>query len=376
MKHAICATFNGLGDILRMATPRTGGTETSRTVEMVFRRLTAPVAANTSRFGEANFSVPLDGNRHLTKCPKCKENFDYANQPEVSTGAVKCPHCKAVVSQSANAKPRKIIFNRVRHDQTRDGAQAIYKKVLTKFIGAWQLYVLNALHQQRSSVTSIPNDDVEVMVRTMFDLPQFAKLFKASMFNAAQDAYEVCAKGALSEIGDNQHVTDNGITTDFALDRQNKIKDCPAGIFDDIQQSVTEGIRNGETMDELADRVKEGFKDADDDRAYLIARTESQSAYGTAQFNVLSDAGYETKRWITADDELVRTGHRLYEAQGAIPMDDDFDNGEDSISYPGDLDGEPGDTINCRCFLSTGGSAADEADDQNDEDMDNDEMFT
>ena len=317
------AKFKSLGDIQAMAVPCAFATEASRTVEMVFRRLTAPV-----------------------------------------------------ITQAANAKKPKsaVVFNRARHDQTRDGAQSIYAKALKAFLQKWQLAVLNALHHQRSSVTSIPNDDVEVMVRQMFDLPGWTKIFKAAMFNAAQDAYEFCAKGALSELGDNEHVTDHGITTDFALDRQNKIKDCPQGIFDDIQQSLTEGIRNGETMDELADRVKEGFKDADDDRAYLIARTEAQSAYGTAQFNVLSDAGYQKKMWQTSDDEAVRDSHMACEEQGAIPMDEDFSNG---LSYPGDPDGEAGEVINCRCYLTMDTDPdEDEADRMNREAMDNDpEMF-
>ena len=481
------AKFKSLGDIQAMAVPCAFATETSRTVEMVFRRLTSPVWANGAPIGNTNAAknhvkqtdtpefkawfgkskvVDADGKPlvvyHATEKPDftafgtdkrgsttgnkaSKKGFFFGKDPETLSTmyggenengdfpsgsriypvylslqnpkyyevkslshfdklygddsysgdaiatykgepfawvATHPTQIKSAIGNSGkfdpkdanitNEKPRKIIFNRARHDQTRDGAQAIYAKALKAFLQKWQLAVLNALHHQRSNVTSIPNDSVEVMVRQMFDLPGWTKIFKASMFNAAQDAYEFCAKGALSELGDNEHVTDHGITTDFALDRQNKIKDCPQGIFDGIQQSVTEGIRNGETMDELADRVKKGFDDADDDRAYLIARTEAQSAYGTAQFNVLSDAGYLQKKWQTADDERVRDSHMECEDQGAIGMDEDFSNG---LSFPGDPDGEASEVIGCRCYLTTGGSAADEADRMNDEEMDNDPMF-
>lgn len=38
----------------------------------------------------------------MVKCKGCKKLVDYANQPEVSMGAVKCPHCGAIINQSGD----------------------------------------------------------------------------------------------------------------------------------------------------------------------------------------------------------------------------------------------------------------------------------
>ena len=48
------AKFKSLGDIQTMAVPCAFATETSRTVEMVFRRLTSPVWANGAPIGNTN----------------------------------------------------------------------------------------------------------------------------------------------------------------------------------------------------------------------------------------------------------------------------------------------------------------------------------
>lgn len=36
----------------------------------------------------------------MVTCKGCGKSFNYGSQPEVSMGAVKCPHCGAVVDQS------------------------------------------------------------------------------------------------------------------------------------------------------------------------------------------------------------------------------------------------------------------------------------
>ena len=47
-------------------------------------------------------------------------------------------------------------------------------------------------------------------------------------------------------------------------------------------------------------------------------------------------------------DERLRDSHYLCEAQGAIPVDQPFQNG---LRYPGDPDGDASEVVNCRCRL-------------------------
>jgi hypothetical protein len=35
-------------------------------------------------------------------CKGCKKPVDYGSQPEVAMGAIKCPHCSAIIDQYGN----------------------------------------------------------------------------------------------------------------------------------------------------------------------------------------------------------------------------------------------------------------------------------
>jgi SPP1 gp7 family putative phage head morphogenesis protein len=163
--------------------------------------------------------------------------------------------------------------------------------------------------------------------------------------------YLGCARGAITNIGVDEIVTPQGIIRKLVMNKKNWIPDCPQNIYEQLQHSLLEGINNGETMRELAKRVQNEFKAADKDRAFVIAQTETQAAYGEAQFHSLKQAGFTTKRWETSKDELVRKSHRKCKAQGAIPIDQPFSNG---LMYPGDLSTDSSEAIGCRCFLAPG----------------------
>jgi SPP1 gp7 family putative phage head morphogenesis protein len=165
--------------------------------------------------------------------------------------------------------------------------------------------------------------------------------------------YSVCARGLLPEaLREGETVTPQGITKKFVMHSKNWIPDCPQNIYEQIQRSLLEGDKKGEPMRELTKRVQKEFRGVDKDRAYAIAHTEMVAAYGAAQFQVLKDSNYKTKRWVTARDELVRPSHRDCELQGAIPIDEPFSNG---LMYPCDLGaGNTNEVKGCRCLLQSG----------------------
>jgi len=169
------------------------------------------------------------------------------------------------------------------------------------------------------------------------------------------DSY--CARGLLPEaLREGETITPQGIVHKFLMNRDCKVAGCPQNILDRIQDSLLEGILKGETMRELTKRVQKEFLGVDKDRAYIIAQTLSQAAYGADHFKELKDAGYRTKRWVTNNDELVRPTHRACGKQGAIPMDEPFVNG---LMYPGDPKGDASECEGCRCSLATGDTLAD-----------------
>ncbi len=133
--------------------------------------------------------------------------------------------------------------------------------------------------------------------------------------------------------------------------RKNAINGINATTWDELKASLGEGLKNGESYEAMADRVKAIYKDASMGRAETIALTETNAAVNAGRNNAMKTAGVARKGWKTSHLENTRATHIANEAfsdeNNGIPIDDTWPNGCD---YPGDPDGEPGETINCRCF--------------------------
>lgn len=254
-----------------------------------------------------------------------------------------------------------------RHDARRAAIQKIYAGALGNALAHAQLEMLHKLHGSADATRRVGNRKVfnsttPVAARFMFDLDAFKRMFFAEMADAAAQAIVVSALGMLSELGvDQDHVTDQGIIHDFTINRQNKLSGVPDEMYDAIKSELEDGIQDGDSIDDLADRVSAKFGDIEQGRAVTIAKTETASAYGTGRMDAMKQAGFEYKSWLTANDEKVRLSHNECQEQGPILLDDDFDNG---LSYPGDPDGPPEEVINCRCVLQ----AAEKPDDDDGED--------
>ncbi len=162
----------------------------------------------------------------------------------------------------------------------------------------------------------------------------------------------VCARGPLSNLDPDETLTPSGITRKLKMSARNWILECSDDIYKKIQGSLLEGLNKGETMQKLTKRVLMELPTVGKDRAFIIAQAETQAAYGESSFHSIKQSGFKTKRWETCNDELVREAHRKCKAQGAIPIDQSFDNG---LMYPGDLGSSKIDEcIGCRCFLAPG----------------------
>ena len=122
-----------------------------------------------------------------------------------------------------------------------------------------------------------------------------------------------------------------------------------------IMSDISKGVENNETIDQIARRVADTFRDPEKSlaKARTIARTETLTAVSLGQAAAMDNAkevlGPELRKaWISADDGDVRDSHTQAQEAGAIPADDAFPNG---LNFPRDPAGGPEETINCRCTL-------------------------
>lgn len=116
-----------------------------------------------------------------------------------------------------------------------------------------------------------------------------------------------------------------------------------------IKDALAEGVLEGDSIDDLAARVRHVFQVADEARAVTIARTEVISAYNGAAHLVAASAPPDVvagKEWISTRDARTREAHS--DADGQIRrLAEPFSVGGEQVMYPGD--GSAGNAINCRC---------------------------
>lgn len=124
--------------------------------------------------------------------------------------------------------------------------------------------------------------------------------------------------------------------------------------YDAIREAMRDGVAAGESVDDIATRIRGVFAQASQQRAVTIARTEVISAYSGATRlggEQLPDdvvAGYE---WIATRDGRTRSAHAAVDGQ-VIPRTGAFQVGGEVMAYPGDPAGGARNTVNCRCTVA------------------------
>ena len=134
----------------------------------------------------------------------------------------------------------------------------------------------------------------------------------------------------------------------------NRMQDVGNDLWLNIQQTLAEGVTQGESVPELAERVRQAAP-VTEPRARVVARTESQAASNGASIAQARSAGVRlNKTWLaTLGDGRTRPAHLAAEGQ-TVPLDEPFMIGDPvayPLDFPGDPTGPPELTINCRCTL-------------------------
>ena len=123
-----------------------------------------------------------------------------------------------------------------------------------------------------------------------------------------------------------------------------------------VSGAVQKGVAEGETADQIADRIDRVGAYTKRHRSQTIARTETVGAMNEGNLDFYKEAGVETKQWVTAGDEKVRGSHSNMQKRHAN-INETFITGMGShLQYPLDRSaGAPAeDIINCRCSVIHG----------------------
>ncbi len=131
--------------------------------------------------------------------------------------------------------------------------------------------------------------------------------------------------------------------------REVTLKDITATTADQLRDQIAEGIRAGEGVDAIADRIGSVYEDARGYRAEMIARTETGSAMNAANLAAYDISGLvQGKEWLCVSDSDVRPSHRALDGT-VVGIKELFVSGDGHhASAPGQF-GIAEEDINCRC---------------------------
>jgi HK97 family phage portal protein len=142
---------------------------------------------------------------------------------------------------------------------------------------------------------------------------------------------------------------------DFVWARANQLSgQVTQTTYEAIRAALNEGVMAGESIDDIADRIRSLFTQTYANRAETVARTEVISAYnGAATLGAtqLPSDVVAAQEWIATRDGRTREEHAGADGQ-IVAIGTAFDIGGTAMAYPGDPNGGAGNVVNCRCTVA------------------------
>jgi HK97 family phage portal protein len=192
----------------------------------------------------------------------------------------------------------------------------------------------------------------ELVVEVLFDVNAENRKLRAVIQPLLQESAALGGSQVLAEIGsDVVFGRDDPAVVRVMRERTPKLMAVNTVTRQRVAASLSEGIKNGETINELAQRVREHFAFGRN-RAMTIARTETAGAVSGGRHAGLKRGGVGRKTWLSARNATVRPTHQAADAtysSNAIDVDEAFVVGGAKLMHPGDPAGPPEEIINCAC---------------------------
>lgn len=127
-----------------------------------------------------------------------------------------------------------------------------------------------------------------------------------------------------------------------------------------VKAAVDEALKEGLSIEQTAERIAKATQSDVNYRAIRIARTEIVSASNAGSLQGAKSTGLALKKvWLASKRGHTRRSHKEMDGKEAelsgafeVPMyKGNSYAGMERLKYPGDPDGSPGNTVNCRCTI-------------------------
>lgn len=131
-----------------------------------------------------------------------------------------------------------------------------------------------------------------------------------------------------------------------------RARDLDKSMADSLRKTIETAVAQGWTVPETAAEIQAGLYGIAGYTATALARTDliglANGGSIVAAREVMGDGA--TKTWLATPDDRTRETHLDADGQ-TVPMDAQFEVGDDLLDYPGDPNGSDEEVINCRCTV-------------------------
>lgn len=214
--------------------------------------------------------------------------------------------------------------------------------------------VIGLFQRQRDSVISrLKANGPEATAAEPFDRARWIKQFRLEARPILERIIRESAQDALDELGlhRSQRQFLQAILTFLERRVQRFAQRVCETTWEQLKASLSDGIRLGENIAQLIERVMTVMQDRIRSTPETIARTEVMGAANGGRLLAWQESGVvKAKTWLAALDERTRPTH--VEAHGqTVGLYEDFVVGAGSGPAPGQI-GLPEEDINCRCTMT------------------------
>jgi SPP1 gp7 family putative phage head morphogenesis protein len=238
------------------------------------------------------------------------------------------------------------------HMAARAPSEKLFKSKITKALMKARAETLAKIESSEKALAGIRQRGVLDLI---FSLADFTASLVADLRKAHQQTLADATGQFLLEIAreDDPWKMEATQVLNFLTSRENLIRDASREMHQDILKTLEEGLQKGETTQQLAARVRTEFNALSNERAVMIATTETGAAYGAVRHAATEELDIPFKQWLSAQDDRVRATHRRIDGT-IVPTGEPFrvplkDGGEDLMMHPCDSGGSAENVIQCRC---------------------------
>ena len=230
------------------------------------------------------------------------------------------------------------------------GSERNKGKKLSKYFFEQRSRVLASLEKETKK--SIETRSVDDLFNPEFENAELIKRMRPMLISDL----EFGGAQVFREIGISDFKLPPSATIEYLDKREPHIEGINSTLWnEELKPSLQDGLKAGETFDQLADRVKSVYGDytGEGPDTMRIAVTETNIAVNSGRMEGMTQAGVEKKAWISSHLENTRPAHVQAEKDysAGISITEPFIVGGEALDHPCDPNGSPGNVINCRCLL-------------------------